>query len=93
MISTKQQYKLIMKENNIFLYNTINDNFEIKIDKINNKTSKIIIEICSIIFIQNFIKTKLISLSLYYNIKTFITIDINNINLIKNSLDMNLKKL
>jgi uncharacterized membrane protein YqhA len=82
-----------MKENNIFLYNTINDNFEIKIDKINNKTSKIIIEICSIIFIQNFIKTKLISLSLYYNIKTFITIDINNINLIKNSLDMNLKKL
>lgn len=81
-----------MKENNIFLYNTINDNFEIKIDKINNKTSKIIIEICSIIFIQNFF-IKLISLSLYYNIKTFITIDINNINLIKNSLDMNLKKL
>ena len=82
-----------MKQNNIFLYNTINDIFEIKIDKITKKTSNLYIEICSVIFIQNFIKTNLISFSLYYNIKTFITLDINNINLIKNILDMNLKKL
>lgn len=81
-----------MKENNIFLYNTINDIFEIKIDKINKKTSKIYIDICSIVFIHNFIKLDFINYQLYYNIKSYIELDIRNINLIKNILDVNLKK-
>lgn len=81
-----------MKENNIFLYNTINDIFEIKIDKINKKTSNLHIEICSIVFIHNFIKLDFINYQLYYNIKSYIVLDIRNINLLKNILDVNLNK-
>jgi hypothetical protein len=81
-----------MKENNIFFYNTINDIFEINIDKITKKTSKLHIEICSIVFIHNFIRSKFINHQLYYIIKSYIVLDIRNINLIKNILDVNLKK-
>jgi hypothetical protein len=82
-----------MKEEQIFLFNTSNNFFQINLEKITKKTSKLYIEICSIIFIQNFIKSDIINYQLYYNIKSYIELDIRNINLIKNVLDMNLKKL
>ena len=81
-----------MKEEQIFLFNTSNNFFEINLDKITKKTSKLYIEICSIIFIHNFIKSDFINYQLYYKIKSYIELDINNINLIKNILDVNLKK-
>jgi hypothetical protein len=82
-----------MKEEQIFLFNTSNNFFEINLDKITKKTSKLHIEICSIVFIHNFISSNFINHQLYYNIKRYVELDIRNINLIKNVLDMNLKKL